>query len=310
MARPGDLAAVVAGLGPGPFTGLRVGLVTAAVLGQTLAIPTYGVCSLDGIGAATTGSVLVATDARRKEVYWAVYRDGVRIDGPAVDRAGRPRELLDGGLDAAVGDGRAAVRDVLGLPVLDEPRYPSPLALAALAATGSGPGEPAELLTPLYLRRPDAVEPAPAEGRCCDVHALTRLRWWQIDELLPIENDLFGVEQWSAGMFWNELAAGTTTWWRSRATRSSGTPGSWSPRRTRPGSTTWRSAGTTSGAGIGRALLEELLDIAAAPRGRGRRCWRWRPTTRPAQALYDRVRLRGDRRCARATTRPARPTRW
>src|SRR4051812_37296571 len=71
--RPRDLAAIVAGLGPGPFTGLRVGLVTAGVLGDTLGIPSYGVCSLDGLGAGTTGEVLVATDARRKEVYWAAY---------------------------------------------------------------------------------------------------------------------------------------------------------------------------------------------------------------------------------------------
>ena len=74
--RPADLTAIVAGLGPGPFTGLRVGLVTAASMGQALAVPTYGVCSLDGIGALTSDVTLVATDARRKEVYWAVYDRG------------------------------------------------------------------------------------------------------------------------------------------------------------------------------------------------------------------------------------------
>ena len=68
-------AAIVAGLGPGPFTGLRVGLVTAAAMGEALGIPTYGVCSLDGLGRGRRpGSALVATDARRKEIYWAVYR--------------------------------------------------------------------------------------------------------------------------------------------------------------------------------------------------------------------------------------------
>ena len=68
-ARPRELAAIVAGTGPGPFTGLRVGLATAASMAQALGIPTYGVCSLDGLGrAAGPGRVLVATDARRREV--------------------------------------------------------------------------------------------------------------------------------------------------------------------------------------------------------------------------------------------------
>ncbi|MFZ0907551.1 MAG: tRNA (adenosine(37)-N6)-threonylcarbamoyltransferase complex dimerization subunit type 1 TsaB, partial [Mycobacterium sp.] len=79
-----DLDAVVVGCGPGPFTGLRVGMATAAAYGHALGIPVHGVCSLDAIGGQTTGETLVVTDARRREVYWARYRDGVRIDGPAV----------------------------------------------------------------------------------------------------------------------------------------------------------------------------------------------------------------------------------
>ena len=79
-----DLDAVVVGCGPGPFTGLRVGMATAAAYGHALGIPVYGVCSLDAIGVDTAGEVLVVTDARRREVYWARYRDGVRVDGPAV----------------------------------------------------------------------------------------------------------------------------------------------------------------------------------------------------------------------------------
>jgi tRNA threonylcarbamoyl adenosine modification protein YeaZ len=152
---PRDLAAVVAGVGPGPFTGLRVGLVTAAALGQTLAIPTYGVCSLDGLGFGQHGTVLVATDARRREVYWAVYRDGVRLAGPAVDKP----DAVPVDADYAVGEGA----DRLNLPVRDEPRYPSALALATLAADRVLAGKPTELLTPLYLRRPDAAEPKPGK---------------------------------------------------------------------------------------------------------------------------------------------------
>jgi tRNA threonylcarbamoyl adenosine modification protein YeaZ len=155
-----DLAAMVAGLGPGPFTGLRVGLMTAAVMGQALAIPTYGVCSLDGIGAATVGTTLVATDARRKEVYWAVYRDGVRLTEPSVNKPDAVAELLDGsGVERAVGDGALLYAAALPVPVQDEPRYPPPLALAALAAERIRGRAAGEGLTPLYLRRPDATEP-------------------------------------------------------------------------------------------------------------------------------------------------------
>jgi len=155
---PRDLAAVVAGVGPGPFTGLRVGLVTAAALTDALTIPGYGVSTLDALGwAAGPGRVLVATDARRREVYWAVYDNGYRITEPAV---GKPTELdLPPGITAAVGDGALRYADVLGLPVRDQPRYPPAAGLAALAAQRVRDKAPGEPLTPLYLRRPDAVEP-------------------------------------------------------------------------------------------------------------------------------------------------------
>src|SRR5436309_2093900 len=58
-----DLNAVVVGCGPGPFTGLRVGMATAAAYGHALGIPVRGVCSLDAIGTDTAGDVLVITDA-------------------------------------------------------------------------------------------------------------------------------------------------------------------------------------------------------------------------------------------------------
>jgi tRNA threonylcarbamoyl adenosine modification protein YeaZ len=164
-ARAADLTAVVAGLGPGPFTGLRVGLVTAATIGQALAIPSYGVCSLDAIGAQTTGRVLVATDARRKEIYWAVYQDGARDSELGVARPVDVVAWLAGaqtaGVAATVGDGAVRYAGELGLPVLDAPRYPPAVALAGLAADRVRRRAPGEVLTPLYLRRPDAVEPGP-----------------------------------------------------------------------------------------------------------------------------------------------------
>ncbi|PZF93310.1 tRNA (adenosine(37)-N6)-threonylcarbamoyltransferase complex dimerization subunit type 1 TsaB [Micromonospora deserti] len=160
-ARPADLGAIVAGLGPGPFTGLRVGLVTAAAMGQVLGIPTYGVCSLDAVGrpAAAGEPVLAATDARRREIYWAVYDGaGQRLVGPEVSAPSVAAERARGlAVTAAVGDGAYRYADVLGLPVRAEPRWPDATALAALAAERIRANAPGDPLTPLYLRRPDAV---------------------------------------------------------------------------------------------------------------------------------------------------------
>jgi tRNA threonylcarbamoyl adenosine modification protein YeaZ len=154
---PADLAAIVVGVGPGPFTGLRVGLATAASMADALGIPAYGVCSLDGIGRITRGHVLVATDARRREVYWATYRDGVRDADPAV---AKPADLhLATDIEAAFGDGAHLYQQVIGLPVAEGPRYPDPRALAGAAVERILAHAPSDPLTPLYLRRPDAVEP-------------------------------------------------------------------------------------------------------------------------------------------------------
>jgi tRNA threonylcarbamoyl adenosine modification protein YeaZ len=146
--------AVVVGLGPGPFTGLRVGLMTGAAMADALGIPAYGVCSLDGLAPAA-GDAVVVTDARRKEVYWARYAAGERVEGPAVEK---PADLA-----ARLGTGRlvgagAALHPFEGFTV-EEPLYPSAVALVLRAADRVLSGTPSEPLTPLYLRRPDAVEP-------------------------------------------------------------------------------------------------------------------------------------------------------
>ena len=99
-----DVDAVVTGTGPGPFTGLRVGMVTAAALGDALGIPVHGVCSLDAIAAASLdagpvpdGPILVVTDARRREVYWALYDgEGGRISGPHVETPAVLTARVDG----------------------------------------------------------------------------------------------------------------------------------------------------------------------------------------------------------------------
>lgn len=153
-----DLAAVVVGLGPGPFTGLRVGIVTAAAIADAAGIPAYGVCSLDGI--AVNGRMLVATDARRKEIYWATYVDGRRMVGPAVDKPASVAERLpELDVDTMAGAGAAMYADVLGLP-LAEPHYPSVASLVQVAAERVLTAAPSDTLAPLYLRRPDAMPAA------------------------------------------------------------------------------------------------------------------------------------------------------
>lgn len=148
-----QLTAVVVGCGPGPFTGLRVGMATAAAYGHALGIPVFGVCSLDAIGVRTAGEVLVVTDARRREVYWARYSGGVRIDGPGV---AAPADVPVSGAEHVAG----TLTDPFGLPRV-EPVYPSPAGLvAAVTDWDTTPGP----LVPLYLRRPDAKTLAERAG--------------------------------------------------------------------------------------------------------------------------------------------------
>lgn len=145
----GDLDAVVAGCGPGPFTGLRVGMASAAAFAHAIGVQVHGVCSLDAIGGDTRGGVLVVTDARRREVYWARYQDGVRVAGPAVNAPADVPALLDGPVAAVAGSPTHTT--MFSLPVLEQ-TYPTPAGLVA-AVTDWAHVEP---LVPLYLRRPDA----------------------------------------------------------------------------------------------------------------------------------------------------------
>jgi tRNA threonylcarbamoyl adenosine modification protein YeaZ len=156
-----ELTGIAVGVGPGPFTGLRVGLVTARALGSALALPVHGLCTLDVLAYAAQldGPFVVATDARRKEVYWARYADTrTRVGEPMVDRPEAVAGLAAGLL--VVGAGAALYPDAF--PLARDPRYPSAGHLAGLAVErlrsgGAGLLEP----LPLYLRRPDAVAPGP-----------------------------------------------------------------------------------------------------------------------------------------------------
>ena len=172
-----EVSDLAVGVGPGPFTGLRVGLVTAEVLGHVLGIAVHGVGSLDALAAAAVrdGTVgadedfWVATDARRREVYWGRYRGTRRLDGPGVLA---PADVPRGGLPV-VGRGGLLYPDLLGPAVGPADVTAADVAeLAVAALTGPGTigaqpsGAPAQSsrtvllpVQPLYLRRPDAVEP-------------------------------------------------------------------------------------------------------------------------------------------------------
>lgn len=163
------LDAVVVGLGPGPFTGLRVGIATAQALGDALDLPVHGVGSHDAAARARMqrpeppdGPFLMVTDARRREVYLSGYAaDGRRLLGPLpLAPAAVPALLAEQALvpTALIGAGAALLAAVLAVPVAPVVGLSAGLVLAAarplLTAAVPGP------LTPLYLRRPDATEPA------------------------------------------------------------------------------------------------------------------------------------------------------
>jgi tRNA threonylcarbamoyl adenosine modification protein YeaZ len=153
-----EVTGIVVGVGPGPYTGLRVGLMTADTFGLALSVPVHGVCTLDALAYAADldGPFVVATDARRKEVYWARYADSrTRVSGPSVDR---PADIADqvAGLPA-VGAGALLYPDTF--PRAHEPEHVSAAAMASLAAERLAKGEELEPPRPLYLRRPDAQVP-------------------------------------------------------------------------------------------------------------------------------------------------------
>ncbi|WP_226351351.1 MULTISPECIES: tRNA (adenosine(37)-N6)-threonylcarbamoyltransferase complex dimerization subunit type 1 TsaB [unclassified Pseudonocardia] len=162
-----EVGAVVVGVGPGPFTGLRVGIASAAALGHALDVPVHGVVTHDALawGLHTGGNLLVVTDARRREVYWAAY-DGSdpadshsvrRLSGPAVEAPEALAARLD---ELAIGTviGDPAFADRLGRDI-GGPGAPTVDGLVGVAAADLLAGRAPAPVEPLYLRRPDAVEP-------------------------------------------------------------------------------------------------------------------------------------------------------
>ena len=154
----GDLEAVAVGVGPGPYTGLRVGVVTALAIGDALGVPAHGVCTLDVLASqARDGAPFtVVTDARRREVFWASYdAQAQRITGPAVARPADVAATVSGRI---VGAGAVLYPEAFGNT--SGPEYPDAGALCGLvAARLSGASGELLLPRPIYLRRPDATEP-------------------------------------------------------------------------------------------------------------------------------------------------------
>ena len=121
-----DVDEVVVGMGPGPFTGLRVGIAFAQSFAVAREIPVRGVCSLDAIAAQIhEEDFIITVDARRKEVYWARYTHGVRISDPAVNF---PADVSGATIHADL--------------------FPDMVSLSSLSGN---------ITVPIYLRRPDAV---------------------------------------------------------------------------------------------------------------------------------------------------------
>ena len=168
-----DLIAV--GMGPGPFTGLRVGIAFAQSYALAAQIDWVGVCSLDAMAAGINQiEFIVSTDARRKERFWARYKDGVRITQPAVSKASELEKF--------------------GLPILNEGDYfPDPVALAKIALTSKSVEQP------IYIRKPDAY-PLPTGVKFRPMTAL------DLVSAIAIEKEVYGKTAWSADQFKEEFA--------------------------------------------------------------------------------------------------------
>jgi tRNA threonylcarbamoyl adenosine modification protein YeaZ len=145
-----DITSVVVGVGPGPFTGLRVGITSALTFAHALDIPVHGLCSLDAIGFTSSTPCIAVTDARRKELYWAKYLNGLRVSDPAVNT---PQEISELNPNTEfIGPGALLYPEFIS----GQPAELQAGNLANLFARGLGQILP---VTPMYLRKPDAVPP-------------------------------------------------------------------------------------------------------------------------------------------------------
>jgi tRNA threonylcarbamoyl adenosine modification protein YeaZ len=158
-----DVGLVGVGIGPGPFTGLRVGIVTAAAFADALGVPAYGMCSLDAVASAHASdseAFAVVSDARRNQIYWAVYSElGARIAGPDISAPDHVAHALAGRVTSIVGPAARTYEAAFEGFTVQEPTSPAARVIAADALSRMLRGEEPRQLEPMYLRRPDARPP-------------------------------------------------------------------------------------------------------------------------------------------------------
>lgn len=156
----GQLTRVGVTVGPGSFTGLRVGLAFAKGLGAALGVPVVGVGVLEALAAGLPGFAVAAIDARRGQVYLQIFEDGAALTAPDAlpveTAAARLVEVFSGGPATLVGSGAPLLAPALPSARVLTPEGPDPVAVARLAARGPAPARPPR---PLYLRAPDAKLP-------------------------------------------------------------------------------------------------------------------------------------------------------
>ena len=164
---PGEIERIVVGIGPGPFTGLRSGIATARALAFAWDVPLHGVMSLDALAwdvlaaGPARGEFVIATDARRKELYWARYgADGVLRDGPHVTAPGEVPALPVYGAGAGIYPDQLAGAGATCVHTFDGAQ-PTAASLGLVAAGRIAQGLPLADTTPLYLRESDAQVPGP-----------------------------------------------------------------------------------------------------------------------------------------------------
>jgi tRNA threonylcarbamoyl adenosine modification protein YeaZ len=142
-ATPADITCVVSGMGPGPFTGLRVGIAAARAFAAGRGIPVHPVASHDAVAHGRDRPLLVVTDARRREVAWSTYADGAKLSGPHL---AHPEELA------------TAVDGYDGFERVDAAEI-SAASLGLVAEQLLAAGRPTGPDQPLYLRAPDVTMP-------------------------------------------------------------------------------------------------------------------------------------------------------